>query len=331
MWISGSGRRKAQRSVSSSVKRVPTASMRSQSAKNACACACRSALPAASGWSSGMAPLPSTVVKTGARRRSASRSSSASAPLLITPPPAHMTGRRAAVNSRAACAIRSASAGGRVASAAGGIVRSSLSSSVSQGISSAAGRGRPLRICANASRMRAGMALRLVGARPPLGHRREAGQLVAALVQIPLVQPDALRRDLAGDAQNGGGIAVGRSQRRQRVERGRPGRADADADLAAGAGVAVGHEGGALLMAGEDVPDAAVAAQGVVDGEIVRARDAEHSADVVPRQRANDSFTACHAHAFSSPDCAVAIGKGLRRRGGRSQAFKPVMAMPRMK
>ena len=42
---------------------------------------------------------------------------------------------------------------------------------------------------------------------------------------------------------------------------------EADADAARGAGVAVGHMGGALLVADEDVVDGGEFAEGVVDGE----------------------------------------------------------------
>ena len=157
MWISESGRLKSQRSVSSSVKRVPTASIRSDSARNARAAGCRMVAPAERGWSSAMAPLPSTVVKIGACNRSASRRNSAPASLVITPPPAQMTGRRAARNSRAARSTCSGSGAGRFASTGAGIVTSSRSSSVSQGISTAVGRGRPLSICANASRITPGI------------------------------------------------------------------------------------------------------------------------------------------------------------------------------
>ena len=115
-------------------------------------------------------------------------------------------------------------------------------------------------------------------------------------MQIALVQPNPLCRDLAGNAQNGRRIAEGRSQRGQRVEGGRPRRANAYSDLAARPGIAISHEGRALLMSRKDVPDAAHRPQRVVNAQIVCARNAEHCVNVVRRQRTNNGLTTGHAH-----------------------------------
>src|SRR5919199_4858783 len=70
------------------------------------------AVPAHSGWSSGMAPLPFQVKTTAAPTFSASATRAAEASPMTAPPPATITGRSASTSSRAARWTASASGGG---------------------------------------------------------------------------------------------------------------------------------------------------------------------------------------------------------------------------
>ena len=82
--------------------RVPIASTTSASAITGSSTLRSPWGPSASGWSSAIAPRPSTEVSTGAPSRSASAVSSADAPAETTPPPAHRSGRLAAASSSTA-------------------------------------------------------------------------------------------------------------------------------------------------------------------------------------------------------------------------------------
>ncbi len=72
--------------------------------------------------------------------------------------------------------------------------------------------------------------------------------------------------DLSGDGDDGDAVEHGRGDAGDEVGCAGAGGGHADSDLAGGAGVAVGHVGGALLVAHEDVVDGEFA-QRVVDGE----------------------------------------------------------------
>ena len=56
--------------------------------------------------------------------------------------------------------------------------------------------------------------------------------------------------------------------------------------------VAVGRAGGTLLVADGDGANPPVAPDGVVDGEVVNARDAEHDVDTGPRESVHDRIAA---------------------------------------
>ena len=81
------------------------------------------------------------------------------------------------------------------------------------------------------------------------------------------VAAEDLGGDLAGDGDHGDAVEHGRGEAGDEVGGAGAGGGHADADAADGAGVAVGHVGGALLVADEDVVDGGELAQGVVDGE----------------------------------------------------------------
>ena len=81
------------------------------------------------------------------------------------------------------------------------------------------------------------------------------------------VGAEDLGGDLAGDGDHGDGVEHGGGKAGDEVGGTRAGSGHADANLAGGAGVAVGHVGCALLVADEDVVDGGELAEGVVDGK----------------------------------------------------------------
>ena len=112
-------------------------------------------MPAHSGWSSLIAPLPISVGETGMSSFSASATSSADASLTITPPPATISGRSAPASSSSARSMAATGAAGRVHSSCTSV---SASYSMSgpfctfRGRSISTGPGRPSRAIRNASR-----------------------------------------------------------------------------------------------------------------------------------------------------------------------------------
>src|ERR1700733_325818 len=103
------------------------------------------------------------------------------------------------------------------------------------------------------------------------------------------VAPEDFAADLAGDRHNGNAIEHGGGDAGDEVGGTGAGGGDADADLAGGAGVAVGHVRGALLVAHEDVVDGELA-QGVVGGEDGSARVAEDFVHALAGQSGPDDF-----------------------------------------
>ena len=89
-----------------------------------------------------------------------------------------------------------------------------------------------------------------------------------------------------------------------------PGARGGQADLrgAEDAGQALGDEPGPLLVAGQDVAEAAAAGQGVVEGQVGPAGDAGQGGDPLPFEQADDEVCAGQLHG-SAP------GWGRRRRG----------------
>ncbi len=79
--------------------------------------------------------------------------------------------------------------------------------------------------------------------------------------------PRTLGGDLAGDRDERDAVEHGCGEAGDEVGRAGAGGRHAHARAARGAGVAVGHVGGALLVADQDVVDGGEVAQGVVDGE----------------------------------------------------------------
>ena len=101
----------------------------------------------------------------------------------------------------------------------------------------------------------------------------------------------------AGDVRHqeehrlGGG--EGLHERGEGVGRAGAGRDEDDARLARGAGIAVGHERRALLVPREHVGDRRLAEQGVVDGQVVDARNAEDVADALGGESRHHPLSPC--------------------------------------
>ena len=97
--------------------------------------------------------------------------------------------------------------------------------------------------------------------------------------------------DLAGDADDGHGVHHGGGDAGDQVGGAGAGRGDAHADPPGGAGVAVGHVRGALLVADEDVVDGELA-QRVVGGQDGSAGIAEDGGDAFADEGCPDDFCA---------------------------------------
>jgi hypothetical protein len=95
--------------------------------------------------------------------------------------------------------------------------------------------------------------------------------------------------DLAGDADDGDRVEHGRGDAGDEVGGAGAGRGNAHAYLTRGAGVAVGHVGGALLVAHEDVVDRELA-QRVVGGKDGSAGIAEDGGDALANEGGPEDF-----------------------------------------
>src|ERR1700733_2778476 len=103
------------------------------------------------------------------------------------------------------------------------------------------------------------------------------------------VAPEDFAADLACDRHNGNAIEHGGGYAGDEVGGAWAGGRDADPDFAGGAGVAVGHVRGALLVADEDVVDGELA-QGVVGGGGGSARVAEDFVHAFAGEGGPDDF-----------------------------------------
>ena len=72
-------------------------------------------------------------------------------------------------------------------------------------------------------------------------------------------------------------------------------------------GVAVGHERGALLVAGEDEPDLRGGAQHIEDRQVHRARYAEHVVDSLPAEAIDNRLRTCNHGNLSKADVPIEI------------------------
>ncbi|EKM97043.1 hypothetical protein C211_04998 [Stutzerimonas degradans] len=139
---------------------------------------------------------------------------------------------------------------------------------------------------------------RLAHGHRPLGHRLGDGLDVHGL-EVFFVQ--AGTRRLAGDAEDRDGVGPGRVEAGDHVGAGRPRGADAHADVAGlGAGVALGHVRGALDVAGENVADTAIGAQGGIQRVDRGAWNAEGSVDAFLAHYRDGGVDCSHAGHWSS-------------------------------
>ena len=124
-------------------------------------------------------------------------------------------------------------------------------------------------------------------------------ELIVHVVQVAAHPGGVLALDLRADDQHGGGVRVRLADRGADIRQAGAGDDDRHARLAGGARVAVRHEARALLVPGEDVPDAA-RVQRVVDVQCMDARNAEDRIDAVRLQCRDDRRPTLHAcsHAF---------------------------------
>ena len=101
-----------------------------------------------------------------------------------------------------------------------------------------------------------------------------------------------LRRNLAGDGDDGNAVQHGRCKPGDKVGCAGAAGGHADPDLATGAGVAVGHVGGTLLVPYKDMVDRGELAQGVVDGQDGAAGITEHGGDTFAGKGGPGNFRA---------------------------------------
>ena len=107
------------------------------------------------------------------------------------------------------------------------------------------------------------------------------------------VRSDDASCHLAGDADNRGGIEHCRCHAGNHIGGAGSRRRHGDADLSAGAGVAIGHMGGALFMTNQHVMDLVpVFVQGVVGGEDGTAGIAEDYVYIFANEAFPDDFSA---------------------------------------
>ena len=115
--------------------------------------------------------------------------------------------------------------------------------------------------------------------------------------------------DLAGDADDGNGVEHGGGDAGDEIGGAGAAGGDADADLARGARVAVGHVRGALLVAHEDVVDGKLA-QRVVGGQDGAAGIAEDVGDALADQRGPEDLSA--GEAGGRGEVSVCVRASLR-------------------
>ncbi len=147
--------------------------------------------------------------------------------------------------------------------------------------------------------------------RRPLGHGRRDGGDVDRL-KIFFVEFRARR--LPREAQDRHAVGHRRIETRHHVRSGRTGGADVDADAAgARAAVAFGRMRAALFVPHEDVPDAAVLAERVVERQNRRAGHAENELDALALHHAHCSFHCRHfGHGLGSSPGRFRLNYGIR-------------------
>ena len=123
------------------------------------------------------------------------------------------------------------------------------------------------------------------------------------------VGADEVGADLAGDGHHGDRVQIGVGDAGDQVGRARAAGGHADADLAGGAGIAVGGVHGALLVAHQDVAQHLGVEQRVVERDDHPAGEAEEHVAALGFQRGDDGLRTfhlgrCHRRTapFSAPE-----------------------------
>ena len=133
--------------------------------------------------------------------------------------------------------------------------------------------------------------MRRADAGRPFGQALHDAELVGDVVQVAGVAVDVGQRHLAGDRQHGRVVAVGLRQRRGGVEEAGARHHAIGGRLAGGHGRAERQVGGPLLVAGVDGPDAVgLVVQGIEEGIVLHARQAEQRVDAVRDQPLDDDL-----------------------------------------
>ena len=127
-----------------------------------------------------------------------------------------------------------------------------------------------------------------------LGDGADGVLLVVDLVEHATVHADEVALDLAADDEDGRGRGVGGAESGGCVEQAGSGDHEGGADLSAGAGVAVGHVGGGLLVAGGDEPDAGHVVERIEGMVELHAGESENHADAFEVQRTHQGLAAGH-------------------------------------
>jgi hypothetical protein len=115
------------------------------------------------------------------------------------------------------------------------------------------------------------------------------------LVEQTAAEIDQVGLDLAGDAEDGRVAGVGGGEGGGGVEEAGAGDDEAGADAAGGAGVAVGHVGGGLLVAGVEDADAVLGVVEGVEGAVeLDAGEAEDGVDALAFEGGDEGLAAGH-------------------------------------
>ncbi len=126
----------------------------------------------------------------------------------------------------------------------------------------------------------------------PLADRSEHGRLVRHLVDEAASLAEETTVDLPRDVQDRAGRRPRLDERAHGVGGARSCRRDANAEPSGCTRVAIGGSGSTLLVADRHRADPPAPPQGVVDGEIVHARDAEHDIHPPSLETLDDEISA---------------------------------------
>ena len=165
-----------------------------------------------------------------------------------------------------------------------------------------------------------GDALGLVDLQRELGDGLEHRHQVERLAAIAI---DEVARDVAGDHQDRRPALVGQGDAGDEIGRARPGGGDAGGRLPRGAGIAVRHEGGPLLVPGVDEADIASAVHLGDDAVGGRPHHAEGVLDPFRAQCLDDRLASFHLSCPQLRDGADRGAVGTGDRQGDRREYHP--------